>query len=326
MAGSSTGANARLRMMREATYNTAPTADYWNIPFLPGCDPGTTQANVPNPTIGHGSDPRASLPDVFDGKSTLVVPIDARYFGLHLSALFGNPTTTDIGTPYQHVFESNGTGQPVSQAIEVAHLGLSTPKYIMNSGILYNGLSMSLKRSGFSEAKFDVLVTKEADPNNASGAGTPANLVDSSIKYFSHLTGTLKRDTVALADILSADIDFSYNLDPLEVIANNGYIGGADRGEASLSVKLKTRWRTMTLYDDSRNKGAIRLDWALVNSVNESLTFTIAKGILVRPKIVLQGPAGVDIDFEINCHGEDATKMLTATLVNDHAGTAYAAA
>lgn len=324
MAGSSTGSNVRLRQMREATYNTPPTADYWNIPFLPGTDLGTMQGNIANPTIGHGSDPRAPQRDVLDGKSKLVVPLEARYFGLHLSSLLGNPVTTFPDPEYQHVFESNATGQPVGQSIEVAHLGLSTPKYIMNSGILYNGLSMSLKRAGFAEASFDVIVTKEAEPVNSSAAGTPANIVDATVKYFSQLTATLKRNGTALADILSADIDFSYNLDPLEVIANNGYIGGADRGEASLSVKLKTRFRTMTLYDDARSGGAVALEWKLANSATESLTFGIGKAVLARPKIGLQGPGGIDIDFDIMCHGEDATKMLTATLVNDYAGTAYA--
>src|SRR5262245_36904146 len=129
MTGNSTGAASRLRMFREATYGTPPSTNYWNIPFIDS-SLGVKQDNKPNPVIGQGSDPQAPARGAKDGRATLTVPIDARYFGLHLAALLGDPTTTHPAG-YQHVFTSGGTGQPTSQAIEAAHLGLTTPEYAM---------------------------------------------------------------------------------------------------------------------------------------------------------------------------------------------------
>jgi hypothetical protein len=322
--GISTGTTGRARMHREATYNTPPAAtDFWNIPFFAPMNLGTSQGLVPNPTIGAGSDPQAPFRDVFVGKGDLTVPVDARYFGLHLAALFGDPVTTHP-SGYQHVFSSGATGQPTPQAIEVAHLGLDTPKYMMNSGILYKSMEISLARSGAVAAKFGVVSTMETG-SGSSAAGTPANLVDTSVKYFSHLTGVIKRNTTVVGNILSGTLMFDNGLETLDPIGNQGYIAGGVRTEASLKLSnVSARFNNTTLYDDSTGNTPVQIDWILSNSGSESLTFTIPKVLIPRPQIPFSGPGGVNIAFDFMANADASNKMLTMTLLNDYAGTAYA--
>ena len=320
MAGSSTGAGDRVRMFREAAYNTPPSTNFWNIPFI-SANLGTMQKLNPSPIIGQGSDPQQPLKDVLDGKGDITVPLEARCFGLHLAALLGDPVTTTPSGHFQHMFTSGATAQPTSQAFEVAHTALT--EYSLTSGVMYDSMDISLARSGLAIAKFSVIGTAEAW-SGSSGAGTPANLVDATLHNFSQLTGVLKRSGTALGTILSGSFSYSNNLDPLAVVANNGLIAGADHGESSLTGKISLRFRDMTLLNDAISGGPVQIDWILSNSADEKITFTMPKVNFARPQVPISGPSGVNISLDFMANGDATNKMLTVTLLNDHAGTAYA--
>lgn len=319
-----TGTQARARMFREAAYNTAPAGDYWKIPFM-GLSLGAAQKNVKNPVLGVGSDAQAPFRDVKDATGDLTVPLDARCIGLHLSALFGDPATTDDTGVYTHVFESAAEGQPVSQTIEVSHPGLTAAQYALNTGILYKSMDVSMARSGAATAKFSIVGTDEAW-SGASSAGTPADIESATIKYFSHLMGVIKRNNTALGKILTGSFTFDNGLDVAQVLANGGLIGGGVRGQGDLSVNLTARFDDMTLLNDAINGTPVQIDWTLSNSASESIAFTMPKLVFDRPKVEVSGPAGLQVALTGMGYGDSGNKMLTVTLVNDHDGTAYAAA
>jgi hypothetical protein len=321
MTGSSTGVAARLRMHREATYNTSPDAtNFWNIPFTIA-NLGTIQKLLKNPVIGQGSDPQAPLRDVLDGKSDITVPIDSRNIGLHLGALLGDPVTTAPSGHHQHVFTSGQTGQPTSQAMEVSHPALA--EFSLNTGVLYDGMDITFARSGLAIAKFNLIGTQETW-SGTSEEGTPAPLLSATINYFSHLTGVIKRSGTALGKIISGNFSFASNLETLAVVANNGLIGGADRGEAALTGKLTARFADMTLLNDGISGGGVEIDWILTNSADEQITFTMPKVNFERPQVPLSGPGGVNVALNFTANGDASNKMLTVTLLNDCDGTAYA--
>ena len=51
--------------------------------------------------------------------------------------------------------------------------------------------------------------------NTSIGAGSPAALT---LKRFGHFNGSIKRDGVALGNVVSAEITYSNNLDRIETI------------------------------------------------------------------------------------------------------------
>jgi hypothetical protein len=320
MAQSATGITARIRQFREATYNTAPTADFWNIPFI-SANLGTVQQLVSNPVLGQGSDPQEPDQGVLDGKGDLTVPLDARYIGLHLAALLGDPTTTAPTGHHQHVFNSGGTGLLTSQALEVSHPNLT--EFFMNTGIFFNSMDVSLAREGKVQVKFGVIGTEEAVAGT-TGAGTPADFNSGVLSYFSHLTAVLKWNGTAVGNITGGGFSFSNNIDPLQVVANNGMINGADRGQASLTGKLSARLNDMTLYNAAKAGTIGQIDWILSNSADQQITFSMPKVKLSRPQIPITGPGGVVVNFDLMGFADPTHKMLTATLLNDLDGTAYA--
>lgn len=319
-----TGAQARIRMMREATYNTTPSGNYWNIPFT-GSSLGVQQGNEKSPQIGVGSDPRAPFRGVKDGKGDISVPIDARNIGLHLAALFGDPVTTEP-SGFQHVFKTGAVGQPVSQCLEVMHPGLTGgTQYAKNTGVLYTGMEVSLDRAGAATAKFMLVGTDEVW-NGTSAAGTPAELENATLKSFSHLTGVIKRAGTALGVILSGSFSFTNNLDVAEVVANSGLIAGGTRSEAALSVKLNARFDNMTLLNDALTGDGVQIEWSLTNSSDEKITFLMPKVSFARPQVPVSGPSGLQVSLDGTGYAvAGGSDMMTITLLNDHDGTAYTA-
>lgn len=58
---------------------------------------------------------------------------------------------------------------------------------------------------------------------------------------------------------------------------------------------------------------------------NCSLTFTLQEVYLALAKTPVEGPGGVEASFEFRAaHNATATRMMTAVLRNQQAGTAYA--
>lgn len=98
-----TGASAQLLLKKESAYGTAPSGNYYRMPFI-GCSLGLNQGLIDDPVIGRGRDPRTPFRDVKTVEGDATVPVDMRYLGLWLTALFGVPVSTDQTTHHQHVW------------------------------------------------------------------------------------------------------------------------------------------------------------------------------------------------------------------------------
>lgn len=322
--GDSTGLTTRARLLREAVYNTPPSGDFWDIPFLAGTVLGTTQANVNNPVIGQGRDPAQPLRGPITAGGKLVVPMDVRNFGLHLAALLGDPTTTHPSGHYQHVFNS-GVLTPTPQSIEMAHPRV--PKYLMNSGQYYDQMDITLAPSGMPSATFTLIGTDEI-PADASAAGTPGNLdATGDHVYFSHLKMSLTRNGTGIGNVVSGSLSFKNNLAAANVVANNGKIGGVIPGQTALTGKVSARFNDYTLLGDATTGANLALAFIWTNSADQKLTLALPLVMLAKPPITISGPGGISVDLDFQAFGspDTPTPMLTATLLNDLDGTAYAA-
>ena len=129
----------------------------------------------------------------------------------------------------------------------------------------------------------------------ATSAGTSAAI---SLKRFGHFNGTIKRDGVALGNIVSADVTYANNLDRIETIRSDARIDGADPTIAALTGKIDVRFADTTLMIQAINGSAATLEFSYAFSSGESLTLTAHAVYLPRPRIEIKGPKGVQASFD----------------------------
>jgi len=304
------GARAQLALAFESVYGTPPTPPaFWRMPFA-SSTLGSERPLLASELLGYGRDPLPPVPDVETGDGDIVVPIDLRAWGVWLKAAFGAPNTTGTG-PYTHVFQSGGWSLP-SMSIEAGNP--EVPSYRMSSGCVLNTLSWTMQRSGLLTATVGLVAQGET----AAGTSSAGTLTDFDVVRFGQFNGAVERNGTPLGNIVSAQITYSNNLDRIETIRNDGKIEGADPTIAALSGTIDVRFADQTLLTQAINGDPAELTFQFVRSASQSFELVAHAVYLPKPRLPIQGPAGVQATFEWQA-ARDAVlgRMCTATLIND---------
>ena len=293
----------------EADYGTPPETGFFKMPFA-SATLGAEQPLLESELLGYGRDPLAPIKDALTSDGDVVVPIDARAFGYWLKATFGDPIMTGAEAPYTHEFRSGSWTLP-SLAIEIGMP--EVPRFAMYAGCVVDQLSWQMQRSGLLTASVGLIAQGET-PAAATGAGTPTEIA---LQRFGHFNGAIKRDGVALGNVVSTQITYGNNLDRIETIRADGKIEGADPSMAMLSGSMEVRFADTTLMDQAINGTTCALEFAYSLPTGESLTFTAHSVYLPRPRVEIGGPQGVQATFDWQA-AKDATlgRMCTVTLIN----------
>lgn len=303
------GANAIMAAAFETTYGTPPASGYKKLPFVSSAL-GEEQNLIESDLLGLGREPLPPSKDVANNEGDVVVPVDLRNFGYWLKLLLGAPTTTGTG-PYTHTFVSGALALP-SMAIEI---GLpDVPSYGMNFGVRANSMTIQMQRSGLLNATMGLIAQGETR-SASSGAGTPS---EAAIERFSQGLGEIKRNGVALGNIVSAELTYSNNLDKVEVIRPDGRIEDAEPAMVAANGNVVVRFADTTLLDQAVDGTACELSFGWEIDPDRSLLFTLHEVYLPRPKLSVSGPGGVQTTFAFQA-AKDPTlqKTMTAVLVND---------
>lgn len=305
-----TGALVALNAVFESVYGTAPGSGYRTMPFGPGTRIGQSRPLLENELLGFGRDPLAPVLDAVTADGELVVPIDVENWGVWLKAAFGAPVTTGT-TPKVHTFNSGAASLP-SLSIEAAYP--QVPAFEMVSGCVLNTLSWQMRRSGLLTAKIGLIAQGAAAPAGSTGAGTPTAYA---LQRFSPFNGEVKRNTVTLGNIVSADFDYSNNLDPVETLRADGKIDGIDPSIASLKGKVTMRFADLTLFNDATSGAPCELQANYVIGANAQFSFTAHAVYLERPSIPIEGPKGIEVTFDfMAAKATSPARMSTAVLTN----------
>lgn len=162
------GARAQMALAFESVYGMPPTAgDFWKMPFA-SSGLGSEQPLLTSELLGYGRDPITPVKDAITSEGDIVIPLDARFLGVWLKALFGEPTTTGASAPYTHTFNSGGWTLP-SMSIEIGMPDV--PYYAMNKGCMANSLAWTMQRSGPITGTVNVIAQGETT-GSSSSAGT----------------------------------------------------------------------------------------------------------------------------------------------------------
>lgn len=303
------GWNASLLIAEESEYGVTPK-DYRKIPFiLSSLD--SEQNLVSSNVLGLGRDPTQPFQDVINVDGDIVAPIDMRNIGVWLKAIFGAPTTTEAAGVYTHSFESGKTSIP-SYSLEV---GLpEVPQYIRFAGVRANSVAFNFQRSGEAQATLNLMSQSESGETST---------IDTNPKLFSYtrvsqFQGYVKSGGEFLANVTSASVTYSNNLEKIETIRNDGKVEAIDLGVASLSGSVSARYADNVLLDKARSGTPVDLELGYQLSDSLKLVITCHEVYLPKPKRSIDGPNGIECSYDFQgAKNDKVDRMMTVTLVND---------
>ena len=305
------GWNAKLLIAEEKEYGVLPDTNYRQIPFISSSldsEQGLISSNV----LGLGRDPTQPFQDVINVDGDMVVPVDMRNIGLWLKAIFGIPTTSETEDgAYSHDFESGKTSIP-SYSIEV---GLpEIPQFIRFMGVRANSIAFNFQRSGEAQVTVNLMAQGE------TGATTTINTVPEVYNYtrVSQFQGYIKSGGELLANITSASVTYSNNLEKIETIRSDGKVEAIDLGVASLSGSISAKYADNILLDKARSGTPVDIELGYQLSERLKLVITCHEVYLPKPKRSVDGPGGIECSYDFQgAKDQTLDKMMTVTLVND---------
>jgi len=309
--GRARGSNAEMALVFESTYGTTPDSGFFRTPFT-SADIGPSQGQIADETLGLGRDPQAPTLDVVEVGGSVDVPMDLNNTGRWLKALLGAPTTSGAG-PYTHVYTSGATAALPSLSVEMGFP--EVPYFEMIEGIKVGSWAVNMARGQGQNltGRFE-MTGKGYTGDTTTNAGTPTEMA---IERFSHFQGGVSRDDTALADVISCNFTYSNGLDPLNVIAPDGEIGGIDEGVASLTGQMVVRFSSTALITQAAAGTAMDLDLSWTIASGKSLAVAIPRVFIDRPRIGISGPGGVDVTYSFTAAQlANGDPMMTATLIN----------
>jgi hypothetical protein len=311
------GARAQMALGFETIYGTAPDAGkFWKMPFV-SQNHGSEQPLLSSELLGYGRDPLPPVKDAITASGDIVIPLDPRFLGIWLKALFGEPATSEAGGVFTHSFESGGWTLP-SFATEVGMP--EVPYYAMVKGCVANSLNLALNRSGLITATVNVVAQGEI----TAAASLVGSMSEFALLRFGAFNGSVRRNGELLGNLTSAEFTYNNNLDSIETIRDDGMIDGADPSVAELTGTINVRFADTSLIDQATNGEPCELSFGYATDASNSFVLTAHAVYLPKAKISLEGPEGVQAAFEWQAaqdRSEGGTgRMCTAVLINDVSG------
>ena len=304
------GWNAQLLIAEESEYGVMPDTGYRKIPFI-SSSLDSEQNLLSSNVLGLGRDPTQPFQDVINVDGDMAVPVDVRNIGIWLKAIFGEPTTTEADGVYTHAFESGKIAIP-SYSLEV---GLpEVPQFIRFLGVRANSIAFNFQRSGEAQVTLNLMAQCE------KGSTTAIDAAPDVYKYtrVSQFQGYIKSGGEFLANVTSANVTYSNNLEKIETIRNDGKVEAIDLGVASLSGSVSARYADNVLLDKARSGTPVDLELGYQISDSLKLVIECHEVYLPKPKRTIDGPNGIECSYDFQGAKNDKVgRMMTVTLVND---------
>jgi len=315
MATRARGIISEMAIAFEGTYGDPATAGtYHKVPFLTD-SLGADEPFDDQPELGTGrrdaQTPSRGARDV-NGDMTLPMRLDALGFWLRL--LFGDPDVSGAAPDFVHTFKSGTLSALPSMVVEKKY---KSGIFWVYSGVKANTLNITMSRGGFPQVTVGLIGANETKAA-VTGAGTPSLVRGAKAHQFQ---ATLKKGGTKFARVTSFEFNFSNNLDPIESVGDGGIRDAIDEGLSSATGNMSARFEDFANYDIAVNDSTIDIEMAWTIAANKSLTITLHKARLARPRQPIEGPGGVSQNFEWRAEDDisGAGQMMTVTLANQFA-------
>lgn len=224
----------------------------------------------------------------------------------------GTPSgATLTGGINTHTHNSGALALP-SLSIEAAYP--QVPAFEMVRGCMVDSLRWTMRRDGLLTARVGIMAQGANAPAASSGAGATTSF---NLTRFSPFNGAVTRNAVSLGNVVSADVEYMNNLDRVETIRADGLVDGIDPSIASLKGKLTMRFSDLDLFNQAISGAPCELIFSHTIGAAAAFTFTAHAVYLERPSVPIQGPRGIDVDFDfIAARAVSPARLCTAVLTN----------
>lgn len=304
------GERTQLAGAFETTEKTAPASGYTLLDHSRN-SLALTRALIEHDLVGSRDDGDHGI-DVSTVSGDVQIPLDVRGVGWWLKLLLGAPTTTANTGVYTHVYQSGAWSLP-SASLEAQKPDV--PSFEMFSGVRADRMRVGLQRGGWANATVSVVGQSAATPTTATTAGTPSRFT---LSRFVNPQGKIQIDGVDTADVVQADWDYSNNLDQVDTVTADGFIGGLDPMRATMSIGLRTRFASEALFTKAKAGTPVALSMVYEIDADNSLTLAMPRVFLDVTGRPVEGPGGIEASFSARASlAANGDPMLTATLVND---------
>jgi hypothetical protein len=217
---------------------------------------------------------------------------------------------TLTGGANTHTFNSGNWVLP-SASIETQMP--EVPAFPMYSGLMLDALSWTMGREGLLQAVVK-LIGQGKTPAVVTGAGSPTSFT---YQRFGHFNGAVSRNGSALGSLVSADIMYGNNLDPVAVIRADGKIDGIDPGIAMLSGNFVVRLNDNVLETQALDGTPCEIGFTYSLGASAAFSFTAHAVYLPQPRAGVEGPQGVQATFAWQAaRAVSPARMCTAVLTN----------
>ncbi|WP_088183582.1 phage tail tube protein [Sphingobium sp. Z007] len=298
-----------MHLVGESAYGVTPASGFRKLPFV-SHSMGEERPLIEDDQLGLGREGADPSYDVATNTGDIVVPVDVSAFGVWLTAIFGAPVTSGPG-PFTHAFQSGGSVLP-AHSIEIG--SPDVPSYSVHYGAVANQMRIAMARSGMLNATISMIAQGESAQTSTSVAGTPLVVKG---PRFAQATGTIKRDNVALGNVVSADLSISNGLSPLEVIRSDGRIGGVLSGAVQAMLRFTAHFDSLDLLNAATDGTPVNLSEIGWSRTGASLKFALPRVFLPRQKRPISGPGGIMMEFNCQAAAPDGGHKISATLINN---------
>ncbi|MTW18352.1 hypothetical protein GJ689_19300 [Rhodoplanes serenus] len=219
---------------------------------------------------------------------------------------------TLVGGANTHTWNSGAQTLP-SLALEVQLPDV--PFFGMTYGARINSFQVQAQRSGLLSASLAVLAQGETV---AAAAAAGTLVTDHVLERFGQFQGEVRRNTVALGNVVSAELTYANNLDPVEVIRTDGRIADCDPGILAVTGTVTTRFEDRTLLDQATNRQPCELQFRWTAGAGASLVWTLHRVFLPRGDRQIQGPGGIQVPAAFQAAVDPVLgRAATCVLTND---------
>jgi hypothetical protein len=294
----------------ESTEKTAPGSGFFHLPVRSN-GLSLEQGLLEDDIVGTRDPGDADLDNPV-AAGDVGIPIDLEAMGFWLKGLLGAASTTEDTGVYTHVFESGSWSLP---SFSLEKQLPDVPSYEMFRGCRAGRLQMAVQRGGRLNGTVNVIAQGSDTPAGTSSAGTPD---DYTLQRFMQYQTKIQIDGSDTADVVSLNFDYNNNLDAVETVTSDGYIGGLDPMRASIAANMRLRFASESLFTTAKADTSVALSIIATISADAKLTLAMPRVFLSVPGRPIEGPGGIEADFQIMAARDtDDSAMLTATLINE---------
>lgn len=309
------GKTANLLFADQADFATPASGNYTSTPFYTE-NLGDGEPLESDPLLGtartNNRDQTKPAPGLVTMGGDIVVPMDVNHLPYWLTMLFGAPTTSGAG-PYDHVFTSGGETLPY-RTIEIEKRAGAA--FFQNVGLLAAGFSFDTARAGgFRQATINLLGRSQTKLG-ATGGGVPAAPL--ALGQLPGAVGLMRIDSVEAANFLGGSFNYQNNPTPNDDLTGDKYLAGYSLDEdATCGGSNRVRYVNDAYYDIMAAGDPVALELEFSISANATLLLAMpAVRFEKGPFAPINGPGGLEAEFNWRAEQTDSAAMLTVTVTN----------